>query len=97
MLRSISLTPYIIKNIENLNKIKSIQPIFNKLWFLVSRDKDWILDAFSQIESKCAWTRRELLAYKHSYQSIISKPALLLSNSVYLSPENSNDVIKFLF
>lgn len=92
MHRPFSLSPYIINPIS-VKKLKQLQPIFNKLFAAVAGDKDWIKCVFTELSSECAWSRQELNTYMKCHSIMQSKPTLLLSNSIYLSPMSSNEVI----
>jgi hypothetical protein len=49
-----------VRNETSLEKIKKLQPIWNKLFNLVALDKDWVTDAFSTISAQCSWTQKEI-------------------------------------
>jgi Eukaryotic glutathione synthase, ATP binding domain len=92
MLRSFGHSPYVIKNGLHLEKLKALQPVFNKLYDRISQDEEWLNNTvFKNIARQCAWTQREMQAYNKSLRALKSKPTLLLSNSIYLSPEETND------
>ena len=92
MFRSFALSPYVVKNESSLERIKALQPIWNKLFNLVARDKDFVTDAFSPISAQCAWTQKELAVYRRCHEYALRKPSLLLSNSIHLSPEGVDEV-----
>ena len=57
MLRSVTLTPNQINSSKAFTKIQRLQPIFNRLYDLISRDDEWLKKTFSVLTEQCAWSR----------------------------------------
>ena len=82
MLRSFSLAPTRVKNVE---QIKSLQELYHKAYYRLWRDREWVNDVFAGMSRRCSWTRREIQAFNDTHEYMLAKPTLLLPNSIYLN------------
>lgn len=88
MIRPFALTPLRLPTAE-IEALRRLQPLFNKLYDGVSRDGEFIEHVFGRAADKCAWVEAELDVYRRTAVRAAEKPRLLLPNSVYLQQTHS--------
>mmetsp|Transcript_27527 Transcript_27527/g.50472 ORF Transcript_27527/g.50472 Transcript_27527/m.50472 type:complete len:89 (+) Transcript_27527:232-498(+) len=83
MLRSFALAPYVVSR-KLLEQLRTLQPITNQLYHAIAQDPDFVQTALGRAGIDCAWGAKELEIYQRIFKRQVSKPRLLLPNSVFL-------------
>ena len=84
MLRSFSKTPLQLPR-EELNILKSLQPILHRLYDSIALDKHFIVNAFKPMTAECEWIKQEIAVYERCHRAQELKPRLSLPNFVYMA------------
>ena len=84
MLRSFSKTPLQLPR-EELNILKSLQPILHRLYDSIALDKHFIVNAFKPMTAECEWIKQEIVVYERCHRAQELKPRLSLPNFVYMA------------